>query len=143
MTENSSPVEITVPKLLPQHNPTDAFKVEYGTDYRRLKEMVEEINKEMQADFVKEPKLLAAAIVMLAAIEVGTKVVDIHRYLGYNIPKYIIQMFRDNLVENRIWRGGKTYCSWFNDDEEGGSMSFMLDCMVACGTLDKSWKDEG
>ena len=75
-----------------------------------------------------------AAVVMLSALQVGTGILELTKYTGYEAKR--IGWIIENLVRNRIFGGGKVAASdWFG--EEGGC-AFWLCVACAAGMLQRS-----
>lgn len=125
-------------KLAPKRKrvgpPNKITKYKYGSEYRRLRNLLLQHDLKHNTDaFRCDERLMRAAILMFAGLEIGTDSVDnLYRYLGYNIPKYCIQDMSSRLRKNGIWQKGSTCCNW---DDEHGYIELICDSMVAIGLL--------
>ena len=80
-----------------------------------------------------------AAMVLLASELVGPYVDRLATFVGY--PPGLVQVIAARLQEAKIWEGDEVRCeSWF--DPKKGAMAFMLDLMVAEGTIIRMWSEE-
>lgn len=72
-----------------------------------------------------------AAVVMLAALEVGPNADRIAKLVGY--PRTLVRIFGRRLRECGVWDGGVTKADW--GDEKTGTIAFWCDVGVAVGWL--------
>lgn len=127
------------PKRKRSGPPKAIDKYIYGKEYRRLRDLIIQHElKHNEDSFRKNKKILRAAILLFAGLEIGTNDIDkLYRYLGYNIQKYCIQDMASRLRKNKIWIKGNTRHDW---NDQNGYIAFLCDSMVAIGILEKSWE---
>lgn len=75
-----------------------------------------------------------AQLVMLAALQIGQNRRKLHQFTG--ISASIIAKFAHNLRKSGVWKNGKVYADWF--DEEEGGLAFALDTNVALGLIERA-----
>lgn len=97
-----------------------------------LEEIKDELRK-MDPDFDPDSDTGRAQIVLISALEVGPNQRKIAKFTGLSLP--IVAKFAHNLKKNGVWKNGKVYADWF---EENGGISFNLDTCVALGWLDRT-----
>ncbi len=74
------------------------------------------------------------AIIMLAALVVGSNIRRVARFTGLTYRK--VTTIGRRLRENGIWRGGRTVCEW--GDKENGGWSFLLEVNVGLGYMERA-----
>lgn len=125
------------PKLAPKRKergiPKKIVRYKHGQNYRRIKDEIQQIQLKINDHFDDEQ--MTAAVVLLAALEVGQDIDTLYRFLGYNVPKSHIAWMKIHLEKNGVWKNDKTYCSWM---EENGYLAFICDVMVACNVLQRA-----
>lgn len=89
----------------------------------QYKDEVRRLDPKLSAD----DKFFHAAVVLLAALQLGQNVRTLSKFTGY--PPAFVQQIADRMRANKIWVNGKTRCNWF--DEEGGGLEFWLDVAAA------------
>ena len=130
-------------KLAPKRKkvgpPNKLTKYKYGKEYRRLHNLlVQHDLKHNNDSFRTHKKMMHAAIVLLAGLELQTNDVDkIYRYLGYNVQKYCIQDMAQRLRKSGVWKNGHTLHEWNSDY---GYVALTCDAMVATGMLKRREK---
>ena len=90
-------------------------------------------------DDAANPETTDAARLLLSGLGRRKHLGDLVRFTGLKAP--FVRKCMSNLKAAQIWQGEDkvTYCEW--DDEKGGDFAFMLDVMVAVGTLVKTYSE--
>lgn len=71
---------------------------------------------------------------LLAGLQVGTSAERVATFTG--LPSERVHGWARRARAQRIWRGGKTACEWF--DEKSGGVAFWCDVSVVMGFLARS-----
>ena len=76
-----------------------------------------------------------AAVVLLAALEVGQRPKSLSEFTGYDESE--IKKFSANLRASNVWNRGRTYHSGW-DDEKNGGIAFWMDTAIAQGLVERA-----
>jgi hypothetical protein len=92
------------------------------------------IVKSMDPKLSETDSAFAAAMVLIAATQVGTKADSIAKRTG--LKREVVRAYNRRLREQGIFtKGGKIACDWF--DKETGGVSFWCDVSVAEGLMSR------
>lgn len=75
-----------------------------------------------------------ASMVMLSALEVGTKIRPLTKFTG--LPQKCVSRFVMRLRSNGIFKGDKIFADWL--DPKNGGIAFTTDVLVATGMLKRA-----
>jgi hypothetical protein len=95
---------------------------------RQIKNVVHKMDDTITPD----DEAYQAAVIMLAALQVGANIRRVARFTGYPIRE--VARIGYCLRANGIWSGSKTKCDWFEKD---GGLAFWLDVSVALGYMER------
>lgn len=92
------------------------------------------IVKELDPKLSEKDGAFAAAMVLIAASQVGTKADRIAKRTG--LKRELVRAYNRRLREQGIFtKDGKIACDWF--DKESGGIAFWMDVAVAEGLMQK------
>lgn len=97
---------------------------------RSIKSIVEK----MEPTIKPTDSAFQTTVILLAALQVGQNVRELSKFTGY--PETFIRERAVRLKQNGIWKAGKTYADWLN--EEDGGIAFWCDVNVAEGLMTRS-----
>ena len=103
-----------------------------------LQSMKEDVWK-MDPALAEDSSTFQAAMILLASELVGPWSDRIAAFLGY--PTALVEVAAARLYEARIWENAEVRCEKWFDPEKGG-LAFMLDLMIAEGTMIRRWSEE-
>jgi len=98
---------------------------------------IEEIKKtvtEMDPALDPTDQCYAAAVVLLASVQVGTSVERVRQLTGYS--RQVIRDFAKRLRENGVWKGKEVCGDWRDEKTEG--VAFWCDVCVAVGWINRA-----
>jgi len=97
--------------------------------------LLKSIKKEVMKihGITEETDTIKTGVILLSSVNVGPNIKKIAKFTGYKRSE--IAKRSKNLRENSVWVKDKVSCDWFEKD---GSLAFILDCMVADGTLQRA-----
>jgi len=93
----------------------------------------------MDPALAEDSSTFQAAMILLASELVGPWSDRIAAFLGY--PTALVEVAAARLYEARIWENAEVRCEKWFDPEKGG-LAFMLDLMIAEGTMIRRWSEE-
>ena len=93
----------------------------------------------MDPALAEDSSTFQAAMILLASELVGPWSDRVVTFLGYSPA--LVQAVAARLYEARIWENGEVHCEEWFDPEKGG-LAFMLDLMIAEGTMVRRWSEE-
>ena len=93
----------------------------------------------MDPTLAEDSSTFQAAMILLASELVGPWSDRIAAFLGY--PTALVEVAAARLYEARIWENAEVRCEKWFDPEKGG-LAFMLDLMIAEGTMIRRWSEE-
>lgn len=96
---------------------------------RQIKNAIHKLDPAIEPD----DNAYQAAVIMLAALQVGANIRQIARFTGYLIHE-VAEIGR-RLRANGVWCGSKTRCEWFEKD---GGLAFWMDANVALGYMERT-----
>lgn len=88
--------------------------------------------KKMDDTVTPDDEAYQAAVIMLAALQVGANIRRVAQFTGYPIRE--VARIGQCLRKNGIWVGSKTKCEWFEKD---GGIAFWMDVSVALGYMER------
>lgn len=92
------------------------------------------IVKEMDPNLSEEDGAFAAAMVLIAATQVGTKADRIAKRTG--LKREVVRAYNRRLREQGVFiKNGKIACEWF--DKKTGGIAFWMDVSVAEGLMNR------